>query len=70
MRKNDAMMKIARYYSNKDVRLDEMPKPTIGPKEFLVKVKRSGICGSDIIVIKILDSMKCLNRLLNLKNFL
>ena len=49
MRKNDAMMKIARYYSNKDVRLDEMPKPTIGPKEFLVKVKRSGICGSDIL---------------------
>jgi L-iditol 2-dehydrogenase len=42
-------MKIARYYSNDDVRLDEMPTPEIGPGEFLVKVKKSGICGSDIL---------------------
>jgi L-iditol 2-dehydrogenase len=42
-------MKIARYYSNQDVRLDEIPKPKIGPGEFLVKVKKSGICGSDIL---------------------
>jgi len=42
-------MKIARYYNNEDVREDEMPKPTIGQGEILVKVKRSGICGSDIL---------------------
>lgn len=42
-------MKIARYYSNDDVRVDEMSKPIIGPGEFLVKVKKSGICGSDIL---------------------
>ncbi|MFX0011858.1 MAG: zinc-dependent dehydrogenase [Candidatus Hermodarchaeota archaeon] len=42
-------MKIARYYSNNDIRLDEMPKPSIGPGELLVKVKKSGICGSDIL---------------------
>ena len=42
-------MKIARYYSNNDVRLDEMPKPSIGPGELLVKVKKSGICGSDVL---------------------
>ncbi len=42
-------MKIARYYSNDDVRVDEMLKPIIGPGEFLVKVKKSGICGSDIL---------------------
>jgi len=42
-------MKVARYYNNNDVRLDEIPKPTIGPGELLVKVKKSGICGSDIL---------------------
>jgi len=26
-------MKVARYYNNNDVRIDEMPKPTIGPGE-------------------------------------
>ncbi|MFW9785035.1 MAG: zinc-dependent dehydrogenase [Candidatus Heimdallarchaeota archaeon] len=42
-------MKIARYYSNDDIRQDNIPKPTIGPGELLVKVKKSGICGSDIL---------------------
>ena len=42
-------MKIARYYNNNDVREDEMAKPTSGQGEILVKVKRSGICGSDIL---------------------
>ena len=42
-------MKIARYYSNSDVRLDDIPTPIIGPGELLVKVKKSGICGSDIL---------------------
>jgi L-iditol 2-dehydrogenase len=42
-------MKVARYFSNDDVRESEIPKPVIGPGEFLIKVKRSGICGSDIL---------------------
>lgn len=42
-------MRIARYFSNNDIKIDEMPKPIIGPEEFLVKVKKSGICGSDIL---------------------
>ena len=42
-------MKIARYYSNKKVLVDEIPKPKIEAGEFLVKVKKSGICGSDIL---------------------
>lgn len=42
-------MRVARYYSNDDIRTDEMPKPIIGSGEFLVKVKKSGICGSDIL---------------------
>jgi L-iditol 2-dehydrogenase len=37
------------YYDNNDVRLEEMPKPKIGPGELLVKVMASGICGSDVM---------------------
>lgn len=42
-------MKTAVYYNNRDVRLEEMPKPQIGPDELLVKVIASGICGSDVL---------------------
>jgi len=42
-------MKVAKYYSNDDVRVEEALKPIIGPGEFLVKIKKSGICGSDIL---------------------
>lgn len=42
-------MRVARYYNNNDVRLEEMPLPQIGPGEVLVKVLASGICGSDVM---------------------
>ncbi|MBU1726111.1 MAG: zinc-dependent dehydrogenase [Candidatus Omnitrophica bacterium] len=42
-------MKVAMYYNNRDVRLEEMPKPKISPGELLFKVKASGICGSDVM---------------------
>jgi L-iditol 2-dehydrogenase len=42
-------MLIAKYYNNKDVRLEEMPKPTIEAGEILVKVRASGICGTDVM---------------------
>ena len=42
-------MRVAMYYRNSDVRLEEMPKPEIGPRELLVKVIASGICGSDVM---------------------
>jgi L-iditol 2-dehydrogenase len=42
-------MKVAMYYNNKDVRIEEMPKPQISPDELLFKVKASGICGSDVL---------------------
>ncbi len=42
-------MKVAMYYNNNDVRIEEMPIPTIGDTELLVKVKASGICGSDVM---------------------
>ena len=41
-------MLVAMYYNNKDVRIQEMPKPQIGDDEFLLKVMASGICGSDV----------------------
>ena len=42
-------MRVAMYYRNSDVRLEEMPKPKIGPDELMVKIIASGICGSDVL---------------------
>jgi len=42
-------MRVAMYYNNSDVRLEEMPKPKAGPGEILVRVVASGICGSDVM---------------------
>ena len=42
-------MRVAMYYNNKDVRVEEMPVPPIGPGELLVRVEASGICGSDVM---------------------
>ncbi|MCL7414650.1 MAG: zinc-dependent dehydrogenase [ANME-2 cluster archaeon] len=42
-------MRVAVYYHNNDVRLEEMPRPVIGPDELLVRVDASGICGSDVM---------------------
>jgi L-iditol 2-dehydrogenase len=40
---------VAMYYSNRDVRIEEMRIPEIGDDEILVKVVASGICGSDVL---------------------
>jgi L-iditol 2-dehydrogenase len=42
-------VRVAMYYNNRDVRLEEMETPQIGPGELLVKVIASGICGSDVM---------------------
>ncbi len=42
-------MRVAMYYSNRDIRVEEMPAPEPGPGELLVKVWASGICGSDVM---------------------
>jgi len=42
-------VRVAMYYNNQDVRLEDMPTPRIGPDELLVKVLASGICGSDVM---------------------
>jgi L-iditol 2-dehydrogenase len=42
-------MRVAMYYNNNDVRLEEIPTPRVGPGELLVKTAASGICGSDVM---------------------
>lgn len=42
-------MRVAVWYNNHDVRIEERPTPPIGPGELLVRVEASGICGSDVM---------------------
>ena len=42
-------MRVAMYYSNRDVRLQEMPRPKIGPGEILMRIQASGVCGTDVM---------------------
>ncbi len=42
-------MRVAVYYNNRDIHIEERPVPEIGPGELLVKVEASGICGSDVM---------------------
>jgi L-iditol 2-dehydrogenase len=42
-------MLVAKYYSNADIRLEDIPKPKITDGEILVKVAASGICGTDVM---------------------
>jgi L-iditol 2-dehydrogenase len=42
-------MRVAMWYNNRDVRIEEKPVPEIGPGELLVRIEASGICGSDVM---------------------
>ena len=42
-------MRVAMYYRNDDVRVEEVPRPEIGPGELLVRIEASGVCGSDVM---------------------
>jgi len=46
---NAKLMRVAMYYNNRDVRLEEMPVPQIGAGELLLRTRASGICGSDLM---------------------
>ncbi len=41
-------MKAAVLYGQKDLRIEEIEKPSINSDEVLIRVKASGVCGSDI----------------------
>jgi len=40
------------YHRHDDIRLEEVPIPTIGPGELLVRVAGCGLCGSDLLKIQ------------------
>jgi L-iditol 2-dehydrogenase len=42
-------MLVVVYHNNRDVRVEDVPKPEIGSGEFLLKVMASGICGTDVV---------------------
>ena len=42
-------MRVAMYYNNKDIRIEDVPTPRTGPGELLVRIEASGICGSDVM---------------------
>ncbi|MEM2192445.1 MAG: zinc-dependent dehydrogenase [Candidatus Hadarchaeales archaeon] len=42
-------MRVAVYYNNRDVRVEEMPKPEISSDEILLRTMACGICGSDVL---------------------
>jgi L-iditol 2-dehydrogenase len=43
------VVRVGMYYSNNDVRVEEMPVPQIGAGELLIRIEASGICGSDVM---------------------
>ena len=42
-------MRVAVYYNNKDVRIEERPVPEINDDELLIRAMASGICGTDVL---------------------
>jgi L-iditol 2-dehydrogenase len=44
-----ATQRVAVYYNNRDVRIEERPVPEPGPGELLLEIHASGLCGSDVL---------------------
>jgi L-iditol 2-dehydrogenase len=42
-------MRAGVYYNNRDIRVEERPRPVPGPGEILVRIAASGVCGSDVL---------------------
>ena len=42
-------MRVAVYHANDDIRIEERPRLAVGAGELLLRVKASGICGSDVM---------------------
>jgi L-iditol 2-dehydrogenase len=42
-------VRVAVYHSNHDLRLEDWPRPVVGRGEALLRVRASGICGSDVM---------------------
>lgn len=46
------MMKAGIYHGQQDVRVEELPLPSIGESDVLLRNLRGGICGTDINIVK------------------
>lgn len=42
-------MRVAMWYNNQDVRVEELSEPQPGPGDVLIRIEASGICGSDVM---------------------
>jgi L-iditol 2-dehydrogenase len=42
-------LKVARLYSFSDIRIEEIPRPGVGPDEALLKTRACGICSGDVM---------------------
>lgn len=42
-------MRAAVYYRNRDIRIEERPRPSAGPGEIVLRIEASGVCGSDVM---------------------
>lgn len=49
MSNQKTVMKVARYYGAEDIRIEEMSLPDAGPGELVIRIRASGICGSDVM---------------------
>ena len=41
-------MKAAVWHGGRDIRIEDLPRPAVGPEESLIRVKAAGICGSEL----------------------
>ncbi|MFH0739458.1 MAG: alcohol dehydrogenase catalytic domain-containing protein [Candidatus Omnitrophota bacterium] len=42
-------MRVAKYYNNNDIRIEEALRPKVGRGELLIRIEACGICGSDVM---------------------
>ena len=45
---SEKTMKAAVYHGVRDIRIDELPIPEIGPDDVLLRSRMAAVCGSDI----------------------
>ncbi|KAH9848121.1 chaperonin 10-like protein [Lenzites betulinus] len=44
----EAAMRAIRFYGPKDIRLEDIPEPVVGPTDVKIKIAWCGICGTDL----------------------
>lgn len=45
-------MKSAVFYGRHDLRVEEAPRPSVGPRDVLIRVKACGVCGTDVHIFE------------------